>query len=125
VKRRPGPAWSDQEAARARRIREIGCLACHLEGLGRRPTQIHHLTETGRHGGRRRGHAQTVGLCPWHHQGHPLEGLTASETALRLGPSLAHQPRAFRERYGRDDDLLTAQELALAVALDGLESAPF
>lgn len=125
MKRHRGPAWTDQEKARADRIRSIGCLACHLEGLGHRPAQIHHLTTTGRHGGPRRGHADTVGLCAWHHQGYPLDGLTASETALRLGPSLAHTPRAFRERYGRDEDLLASQQLALALIKPQADAGPF
>jgi hypothetical protein len=117
--------WTKAEADRRDIILAIGCLACRLQGRGHEPTQIHHLTVTGLHGGPRRGHGATVGLCPWHHQGQRPDGLTRADMEAERGPSLALQPRAFREKYGRDQELLEAQELMIAAARGYAAGAPF
>lgn len=120
-----GPSWTQAQARRRDVILALGCVACRLEGRGYVATQIHHLTITGLHGGPRRGHGDTVGLCPWHHQGLRLEGLTRADMEAELGPSLALQPRAFRERYGRDEELLRAQNAMVATAIEAAEHSPF
>lgn len=82
--------------ARFRAIQEIGCIACRADGYRNVPPDIHHLLS----GGRRRGHEDTIGLCPWHHRG----------VGTGPGISYAQAPRAFRERYGQDDELLAQQD---------------
>lgn len=111
------PTKADQE--RFRRIREGGCIACRLRGVGYVPPEIHHLTETGRHGGRRIGHSDTVGLCPWHHRGVSPDGIAWHQAALVMGPSLARTPREFRSEFGFDDELLAEQERVLG-RMEGL-----
>lgn len=98
-----------RQAARFDAIREAGCLVAHLLGLDWLPAEIHHLTVGGRHGQKRRGHDDTIGLNSWSHRGEPLPGWTAAECEAALGPSYARSPRAFRERFGDDDTLLAAQ----------------
>lgn len=85
-------------------IREIGCIACMQDGRGYTPCEKHHLLTTGLHGnGKRRGEGYTVGLCSYHHRG-------VGSPADYLAPSLAREARAFRARYGSDDDLLDMQD---------------
>lgn len=79
------------------------------------PLEIHHLLS----GGRRRGHSETVCLCRWHHQGDKTLGdnVSLARQALIFGPSLAKEPRRFRELYGQDDELLTRQNQLVASTL--------
>lgn len=98
------------ERARFDGIRAKGCLACRLEGMGATPCEVHHLNEGEHHGGRRRGHRDTIGLCEWHHRGVCREGWAPDEMANAYGPSWAHQPNAFRARYGGDERLLKLQD---------------
>lgn len=119
------------EAKRFERIVELGCVACR-KNAELRPIscEVHHLLD----GGRRRGHSFTVGLCQWHHRG-VVNDLIVSEatrflggdkkaglkctvdgTTAFFGPSLYHDRKAFRERYGTDDELLAYQEELLAQA---------
>lgn len=108
----PAPNKHDQQ--RFERIREIGCIACRMRDTWRTTPEIHHLSKTGRHGGKRRGHRFTVGLCQWHHRGIPLPRemlpMFASDCEYIQGPSLARQPRAFRETFGEDGPLLEYQD---------------
>lgn len=84
-------------------IREIGCIACRMDGRGYVPCEKNHLLTTGRHGnGKRRGERYTIGLCPYHHRG-------IGNPAVFGSPSLAREPRAFRARYGEDGPLLAFQ----------------
>lgn len=57
-------------------------------------------------GHKRRGDEYTIPLSSWHHRGVLLPGHTASSMRLLYGPSLALHSKAFRQRYGRDDELL-------------------
>jgi hypothetical protein len=90
------------------RLKAMSCLACWLDRMARPcgPTEIHHLNEGGKAGQKRRGDEFTIPLGPWHHRGQPPGTLKARDMALMFGPSLARQSRAFRERYGSDDELL-------------------
>lgn len=111
------PTKADRE--RFRRIQQGGCIACRMAGLEFVPTQVHHLTVTGRHGGPRIGHHATVGLCPWHHQGIPPAGLEWRDALSLMGPSLARTPRKFREAFGFDLTLLNYQEQLLKLLPHG------
>lgn len=82
------------EAERMDRLREFGCIACHLdevaegfryEGLA----DIHHMLL----GGKRIGHYWTIPLCQGHHTGSLL--------------SWHRTRRKFREIYGTDAELVT------------------
>lgn len=105
-----GKAPTKAEAARMLAIREAGCIASRIRGLGFVPCTVHHLTVGGRHGQKRRGHMMTVGLSEWHHLGRVPEGWTKDRARQVLGPSYALEPRAFREEFGDDDRLLAYQE---------------
>lgn len=102
-----------EEAARIKRIKALGCLACREEGLGIVLGEAHHLTIGDKHGAPRIGHAATVSLCCWHHRGEPHDGRTVSYCRMAYGPSLARQPVAFRRRYGSGERLLEKQERVL------------
>jgi hypothetical protein len=92
---------------RFRRLKEMGCIASWLDGRPNVPAEIHHLNLGGRAGNKRRGDEFTIPLSAWHHRGEPLPGRTATQMTLIYGPSLARESRAFRQRYGTDDQLLS------------------
>lgn len=100
---------------RCLRIYQIGCLPCRQR---RRysPCQVHHLNEDGKAGAKRRGDEFTIGLCPWHHVGEPVAGLSADECRRVIGPSLKHESSEFREEFGSDDVLLAKQNALIAQA---------
>lgn len=115
------PAPTVAEARRMDLIALGGCICCwefaEIEAL----CEVHHLTTGEHHGQLRRGHAFTVGLCPWHHRGAIQLGDSLSrlrhapgQLANLVGPSYARQPNAFREAFGGDDALLRLQSLRLA-----------
>lgn len=88
-------------------IRELGCIACRMDGRGYVPCEKHHLLTSGRHGnGKRRGERHTIGLCPYHHRG-------VGNPADYGSPSLAREPRRFRELYGEDGPMLVLQNLLI------------
>lgn len=88
------------EKRRMERARTVGCVACYLLGKYNPPDNHHALS-----GGRRVGHWAIIFLCPWHHRGIPGPlGMKATEELL--GPSLAHNPRLFRGRFGSDQQLI-------------------
>lgn len=91
---------------RFRRLKELGCVASWMEGFPMMPAEIHHLNEGGKAGQKRRGDEFTIPLSPWHHRGVVMTGHTRASMREQFGPSLAHESRAFRERYGTDDELL-------------------
>lgn len=94
-------------------IQSVGCICCMAFGHHGVPCQVHHLTADGKHGSKRRGHAYTIGICPWHHVGEPVEGKTIDETKALLGPSFKLHAREFREFFGNDDALLALQNTFL------------
>lgn len=115
---RHGRSTGKPTAAQQRRIDKIkdpdpmtgpGCLVARILGLKWLPAELHHLTVGGHHGQKRRGHDFTIGLNSWSHRGEPVCGWSIEECERRLGPSYARNPNAFRERFGRDDELLALQ----------------
>ena len=108
------------QASRFERMRELGCIACRIGRsigiptamFGSNGLEIHHLLS----GGRRIGHDATICLCHYHHQAKflmfPDQGYCAH--ALIFGPSLEHEPNAFRMVYGREDAQLAYQNALLA-----------
>jgi hypothetical protein len=97
-------------------IRDLGCTACALYGVYPLPVDKHHLNAHDQPGGKRRGEAYTVGLCRWHHTGHCFTtgAITdCPECMTRLGPSWRHHKRAFINRFGDGDALLTEQNKRL------------
>ena len=86
---------------RFRYIREIGCICCRRYGYYAAP-EVHHQNFGAHAGGKRLGDEYTVGLCRWHHRG-------VEKPPCRVGPSLAKEPRRFREIFGTDEALLAEQ----------------
>lgn len=84
------------------------CVACHVLGYQWAQSgqnDFHHMKS----GNIRRGHMFGVGLCIWHHRGHPVDGWDAGRTRGWLGPSLMDGSRLFHLTYGSDDDLIALQ----------------
>lgn len=95
---------SKANQARWSRFPDVGCIACRRDGRRNDQTQVHHLNVGGRAGQKRRGDDFTIPLCAWHHQGQaPVSSMLARSL---YGPSLAHESKAFRQRYGTDGELL-------------------
>lgn len=122
------PATAEQRA-RWDRIIGLGCVACYMnasilrlrrasylyvrtEKLEAGKLEIHHLLL----GRKRMGHDFTVNLCRYHHQGDflPQAGSSYADQAAIYGPSFGHEPRRFREVYGRELTLLAYQNDLLA-----------
>lgn len=95
-------------------IYATGCIACLLMGRTYTPCQIHHLNIGGRAGQKRRGDEFTIGLCPYHHQGHMPPGIGIGQMIAIFGPSLARASKAFRRKFGNDDFLLKKQNELIA-----------
>lgn len=95
VGRQPTPTKSEQRRYRA--LKELGCIACRINGNYGVPAEIYHLVE----GNKRLGNDYTIPLCGFHHRG------AAENSIERLkGPSLAINKRAFVEEYGSERELL-------------------
>lgn len=114
------PAPTVAQQLRMDLIVEACCIACIACGF-REPCEVHHLTVGGKHGQPRRGHAYTIGLCPWHHRGavslavyDRLGVHTRGRLVDLIGPSYALQPFVFRGSFGDDDKLLAVQSVELA-----------
>jgi hypothetical protein len=74
------------------RVRALGCIVCHGEGVDS-PCDLHHLLR----GSRRIGEDSVIGLCPMHHR----SGVNTDEFVSR-------HPwrREFERRYGNEFQLL-------------------
>lgn len=116
------------EAERMAKIPHLGCIACFIElkrnsanlhaFFGQQTAcEVHHLNVGGKHGQKRRGHRYTIGLCSWHHRGESTISTIHERVREILGPSFLHHARAFRERYGSDDELLELQDDLLKTPL--------
>jgi hypothetical protein len=82
------------ELIRFRKLHALGCICCRKAGSGYRTPDLHHLLS----GGRRMGHAWTIGLCPEHHR-FPSNGTV-------VGPSLADGSKRFEAHWGTQRELL-------------------
>jgi len=84
----------------------LGCICCRHFGYFQ-PPEIHHLNLDGHAGQKRLGHQFTIPLDSYHHRGQwagRFHSLQFAQTLL--GPSLALEPRRFREVFGTDEQLL-------------------
>lgn len=117
MKRAIGTATREQQR-RQDAIRELGCVACRMDGRGAMPAEIHHLTMGGRHGAPQLGHDRVVGLCSWHHRGVPPDGYTSTRALQVFGVSFALHPNRFRAHYGRQEVLEECQQVMLDAMLD-------
>jgi hypothetical protein len=104
------PAPTKAQQRRQDTIREIGCIACLLGGLGFRHPEIQHLNSCGRN----ISQDHTIGLCDWHHRGVLPDGLVTSAATILFGPSFAKSSRQFHDRYGSDAELLEKQNMLIA-----------
>ena len=93
-----------------------GCLPCLLLGHLDRHTSIEHVTEAGRRVGIESDqHANTIGLCLWHHFGVCDPGRHKQEMISEYGPSLAHGRKPFEEHFGDEVHvLIPVQDFVLA-----------
>lgn len=86
---------------------EIGCIPCMIDGMDGEPATIQHVTSCGRR--LEDQHQKTYSACAWHHLGHVPDFVSRNNVELAtqmLGPSLAHQRRPYRDRYGTEADLI-------------------
>jgi hypothetical protein len=90
---------SKRDIARFDALQRIGCIACRILGFYSAP-DVHHVLS----GGRRTGHQNTFGLCPFHHRG--VTGNWTREVIARMGPSLANGSKPFHSRFGTQQELL-------------------
>jgi len=94
MKRSIKPPTKAQQA-RQDRLREFGCICCHIAGYPGVPAEIHHMNDTGRN----ISQDHTIPLCPYHHRG------VQADFRVYVGPSLADGKRTFVAHWGSEDDL--------------------
>jgi len=96
-----------------------GCLACLLRGHLDRWTTIEHVTDAGRRVGVESDqHANTIGLCTWHHFGACIPGQQKPAMTKELGPALAHGRRPFEEAFGDEVKILIPVQNFLIAEFD-------
>ena len=96
----------NKDQKRYDKLQKIGCIACRRFGY-HQDADIHHILC----GSHRIGNEATIPLCEWHHRGiWQTRFKTKARAQTLLGPSLAENPRAFRERFGDDEALLAEVE---------------
>jgi len=98
---------------RCQRIYEIGCLACRRHERYSQ-CQVHHINLDDKSGQKRLGDEHTIGLCPWHHDGLPPNGLLMKEAEELFGPSRKWHSVAFRKKYGSATAMLAEQNKLIA-----------
>ena len=84
------------QQARQDRLREFGCICCHIEGYPGVPAEIHHINDCGRN----ISQDHTIPLCAYHHRG------VQADFRVYPGPSLADGKRSFVAHFGTERDLL-------------------
>ena len=90
-------------------LQSVGCLACRKRGFTGMPSDMHHpLT-----GGRRIDDDVFYPLCEYHHRNVQKGAYTLEMMRLTYGPSLACEPRKFREEFGTDTELLVERDRLL------------
>lgn len=102
------PTRAQQDRFRA--IQALGCLPCILLGIWGNPCDIQHVVE----GGKRLGHDETYGSCPWHHRGIAPGDWSARQAEESFGPSLAISRRRFAQQFGTERELLAKQDELIA-----------
>lgn len=114
------PRVLKDERERLRKIKVFcGCLPCLLRGHLDRWTTIEHVTESGRRVGIESDqHANTIGLCLWHHFGVCDPGLQKAQMRRELGPALAHGRRPFEEYFGDEVKILIPVQNFLLAQFD-------
>jgi hypothetical protein len=100
------------EKARFKFLMEYGCICCRLIGNGYAIPQMHHIVDKGNRAASG-GHAATLPLCPWHHQGKLPGSYKEDEATRTFGPSLAHGSRPFHAMWGTQRELLAIIDLAI------------
>lgn len=118
------PRVLKNERLRLANIKEYcGCLPCLLMGHPDRHTTIEHVTENGRRVGVKSDqHANTIGLCLWHHFGACDHGLQKQFMTDEYGPSLAQGRRLFENHFGDEVHVLIPVQNFM---LDQLEREPW
>jgi hypothetical protein len=97
-------AMTVYESWRVDKFRLIGCIACWMLGHPETPYDVQHLLS----GNKRRGHDDTIPLCPAHHRG---VGFSAREHLA----CFAHTTTGFRELFGSDDELIELTDRLIRV----------
>lgn len=99
---RIGPTRDEKRYAA---LRQLGCIACSINGFYAGHAESHHLVDKGyrKHSG---GNQATIPLCAWHHRGEPWMDFPVSYMRERFGPSMKLESKAFREEFGSQRDLL-------------------
>jgi hypothetical protein len=110
----PRPTKAQQQRQDA--IRELGCIACWMEGKTVKnacgyPT-IHHQTRAGF----QIGQDATICLASWHHQAIVKDGYTGSKMTAEFGPSLQRGSKPFFAKYGDNAAQLEFQDALLEAA---------
>ena len=91
------------DQARFDALKDMGCIAARLRGLGYVGPDIHHILS----GGKRMGHQYTLPLSPWHNRGDiPEQCAGAKEAEAILGPSMYRSKRRFEAEFGTELELL-------------------
>ena len=113
----PTPRILKDERVRFETIREYcGCLPCLLMGHPDRHTTIEHVTKYGRRVGvGSMQHANTIGLCLWHHFKVCDPGNQQKDMTVWYGPSLANGRHLFEAHFGDESHvLIPTQDFLLA-----------
>ena len=104
-----------EEQARLDALHNMECICCSMIGIDQpNRTTVHHLVDKGtrKHSG---GHAATLPLCQWHHQGTPKEGYQACDMEAKWGPSLELTKKRFIAEFGTERELLSMVNEMLGV----------
>jgi hypothetical protein len=102
-----------EEEARIIASKEGPCVCCFIQlhrGLIDEQdvsyqNDYHHVTS----GGRRLGHMSGMGLCKYHHVGHPIPGYSKGQARDLFGPSLMDGSRTFRDYFMDNQTLIDLQ----------------
>jgi hypothetical protein len=98
------PAPTVAEARRIDDFRLVGCIACWMLGHPETPYDVQHFLS----GTHRISHGATCPLCPAHHRGVDFS------PSLHI-VSFATRPRAFRQVFGDDDELIALTDRIIAI----------
>lgn len=86
-------------------LRELGCIACLMLGLGPTPPEIHHLFDA-----HERDDRLVVGLCPHHHRSKPIQRPDGSMMPV-IGFHPGGEPR-FRATHKFGEAEMLAETIA-------------